>query len=265
MSNEQYGIGYLSVVPLRASASDKSEMVSQLLFGEVYKVIATSENQKWKQIQCEADKYEGWLDFKQFKSISYDYYQQYIQAGNHLITRQGITIIAFDNHSVPIVGGSVLPFFNEETNSIDLDFAQIDILEQVLPPLQECTFGDELLEYIYSFLGAPYLWGGRTFFGIDCSGFVQQIYRQLNIMLPRDASQQQLVGSEVTLDAAKIGDLAFFINDKSKVTHVGIILDNHQIIHASGEVRIDMLAEKGIYVKESDSYSHQLASIKRIL
>ena len=123
-----------------------------------------------------------------------------------------------------------------------------------------------MIKNAFYFLNSPYLWGGRTPFGIDCSGFVQIAARLSGISLPRDTQEQAEEGEIINLiSEAKPGDLAFFDNIDGRIIHVGIILENGQIIHASGKVRIDTIDHQGIFNEESKKYSHQLRVIKRII
>ncbi|MBT3802821.1 MAG: C40 family peptidase, partial [Bacteroidetes bacterium] len=127
------------------------------------------------------------------------------------------------------------------------------------------TYTNEfLLERAKRLLGIPYLWGGRSTFGIDCSGFVQSLFKLANIALPRDAYQQKEFGHVVDLNESIAGDLAFFANEEGRTSHVGVIMEDQKIIHASGKVRIDNLDEKGIFNSERAIYTHQLELIKRI-
>lgn len=263
LTSNQFGICHLSIVPLRATPSDKAEMISQILFGEVFSILETSENGKWIRVHLQHDHYEGWIDAKQYTSISEDYYQEY-QSMSHPCTRQGITVVAFAHASFPIVGGSTLPFLSENSE-IDLGFAHAEIVSDHQEVEAIYKLEGWLLDYALSYLSAPYLWGGRTFFGIDCSGLVQQVFRQLNIQLPRDAWQQALVGSPIDFHQIIQGDLSFFKNTEGKITHVGIVLNDGAILHASGEVRIDILDEQGIMNKNNNQYSHHLAFFRRVL
>ena len=127
------------------------------------------------------------------------------------------------------------------------------------------TKKEKLIENALIYLNAPYLWGGRSPFGIDCSGFIQMVYRLQGINLPRDAYQQAEFGKKLSLIESEAGDLAFFDNKNHKVTHVGIILNDDNIIHASGRVRIDKFDQQGIYNKKLDNYTHKLQFIKSIV
>jgi cell wall-associated NlpC family hydrolase len=116
------------------------------------------------------------------------------------------------------------------------------------------------------FLNVPYLWGGKTPFGIDCSGFSQIVVRCIGINLHRDAYQQAEQGKVVSfLEEVQTGDLAFFDNEEGRITHVGIMLNSHSIIHASGKVRLDNIDSYGILDAENRNYSHKLRIIKRLL
>ena len=111
-----------------------------------------------------------------------------------------------------------------------------------------------------------YLWGGRNALGIDCSGFTQMMYRIFGIQLPRDASEQVKIGETVDfLTEAQTGDLAFFENKDHKIIHVGMLMDNESIMHASGRVKINRIDATGIVSEEDGQHTHQLRIIKRII
>jgi cell wall-associated NlpC family hydrolase len=125
---------------------------------------------------------------------------------------------------------------------------------------------NKLIENAYIYLNAPYLWGGRSPLGIDCSGFTQLLYKLNGVQLPRDASQQAKVGQTLSfVEESEAGDLAFFDNEEGNIIHVGMVLDNNRIIHASGKVRIDRLDHQGIYNVDTHKYSHRLRLIKKII
>lgn len=255
------GICRLSIIPVRASDSDKSEMVTQLLFGDHYTILEESKNGKWLKICIFFDGYEGWIDKKQHSLISEEFFFQI----NHLdykICTDVSAQIQFKKQVLHVVLGSILPIASNEL------FRMEDELQYSgrAKSLWEKTGFKYFKEIALQYLNAPYLWGGKTPFGIDCSGFTQQVFKICGYKLPRDAYQQALVGKIVPdLDEAAPGDLAFFTNTEGRVYHVGIILEDNKIIHASGKVKIDLLDENGIYDVVNNIYSHPLSSLRRIL
>ena len=257
-----YGICNLSIIPCRKKPSDASEMVTQLLFGEHFEIIHKEKN--WYHIRCAYDSYECWIDKKQCHEISKETFNKLSKATitPSLDLIQIITNTT-DKFSFPIVIGSSLPNFGNNECDIENNKYHYEgqLAEKTKKPQK-----NSLIEYAYMFLNTPYLWGGRSPFGIDCSGFTQIVYKLSGIKIKRDASEQ--VGQGVAFDfveEALPGDLAFFGNKEGKIIHVGIILANNQIIHASGKVRIDTLDHHGIFNVEMKKYSHKLRIIKRIV
>jgi len=124
----------------------------------------------------------------------------------------------------------------------------------------------ELIKTAFLYLNAPYLWGGKTPFGIDCSGFTQMVYKLNGHKLLRDASLQATQGEALSfIEESEPGDLAFFDNNEGLITHVGIIMQDNYIIHAHGKVRIDRLDHSGIYNVDSRTHTHKLRVIKKII
>lgn len=251
----EYGICNLAIVPLRAEAKHRSELVSQLLFGETYEVMERDEN--WVRIITTFDGYEGWISHLQFAAIDGDVYKQLYQS-IPVLTRAVITAARkeTDNSVLYLPFGSSLPFYDGIKCSVGDEDYRVE------------SAGDlnTFLEITYSFLNVSYLWGGRTHYGIDCSGFVQAVLRTQGVRLKRDASQQAKQGEVVDfLQEARFGDLAFFDNADDRITHVGIMLDNETIIHASGKVKIDRIDNQGIYSVDQKKYTHKLRIIKRFL
>ena len=246
--------------PLRAEPNHRSEMVSQLLFGESVKKI--TENENWIKIIAEYDNYEGWVEKKSLQlveNISSEFRKK-------LLCNETKFKNAPTQHIIRLLPGS--EFFVNNNN-------EIYFKNKILQPLESFDFigvdelsshfiADEILQTASLFLNTPYLWGGKSLFGIDCSGFTQTVFKLNKIKLPRDAYQQAELGVNIDFEQNKIGDLAFFKNENDKIIHVGICISHHQIIHCSISVRIDKLDEKGIWNEELKEYSHQLAFIKRI-
>jgi hypothetical protein len=254
-----HGICALSHVPVRREPSDKSELITELFFGECYTVTVRQGN--WLHVKNAADQYEGWIDFKQHLPVTNAYFAEW-KNQLHPNALDIVQTVSNGTLRIPILLGSTLPFFDGITLSLgDQKFSfQGRASNPSLP------FKINFLKKIaLSYLKAPYVWGGRSVFGIDCSGFVQQVYRICGFQLPRDAWQQVSHGEEVHFAAqTRSGDLAFFDNAEGRIVHVGLMLEENQIIHAHGEVRIDTLDHQGIYNAGRKRYTHQLRIIRRI-
>lgn len=258
----QHGICLLSVIPCRKEASNTSEMVTQLLFGESYSVLETTEG--WVRILTAYDNYEGWINIKQFYRISEPVFKQ-LQSQQAIYSSELIQVIhdlGTGTH-FPITIGSRLPFYNN--NKVSVDDLNFEFEGQVSGG-SERKSAKEIISTAFLFLNAPYLWGGKNPLGIDCSGFSQLVYKLNGYQLPRDASQQVELGSPLNfVEEAEAADLAFFDNEEGKIVHVGILLDHERIIHASGCVRIDKFDHYGIFNTTTKKYSHTLRVIKRII
>jgi len=258
----KYGVCNLSIVPCRAEASDKSEIVTQLLFGELMKVY--EKKQSWYRVKTQPDGYECFIDEKQFEFIEEEEFNR-LKKLNPFITSDIAQVVTrlSDHQIIPIVMGSTIYELNNRTFKIG---------EQTYH-FEGNTFDqntkipkNQLKENAFMYLNAPYLWGGRSPFGIDCSGFVQLVYKMNGMDLPRDASQQSKVGQTLSfIEEAEEGDLAFFDNDEGNIIHVGIMLENNRIIHASGKIRIDRIDHQGVYNVDTKKYSHRLRLIKSII
>lgn len=251
------GICTISIIPLRETANDRSQMVSQLLFGETYSILKQEE--KWLHIKIDHDNYEGWIDKKQHTPSAGTNNQ--IQALTYDLSHP----IVFSNQHIPLVLGSKLPKFDGINCKIEKQKATYNGL--AVQPKDFPFSADRISKTALKYLHAPYLWGGRSPFGIDCSGFTQNVYQFFEIALPRDAYQQATQGQIVGfVEEAQPGDLAFFDREEDgHIIHVGIILEDKKIIHASGKVRIDHIDHFGIFSKEENKYTHKLRLIKRVV
>ncbi|MDA8572452.1 C40 family peptidase [Flavobacteriaceae bacterium] len=248
----QYGLCNLSIVALRNEPSDKSELTSQVLYGELFKVL--EHRKKWSRIRLSYDSYEGWIDNKQFQFIEENDYKTYTAKKEQLCSDLVHFITDKEHKLQPIVMGSVLSAQSLLHHSFDG--------ETLIGQKKK----NQLIETAFLYLNTPYLWGGKTPFGIDCSGFTQMVYRLNGYKLLRDASQQATQGDALSfIEESSPGDLAFFDNNEGDIIHVGIIMENHYIIHAHGKVRIDRLDHSGIYNVNTKTHSHKLRVIKSIV
>ncbi len=258
----KYGICLLTSLSLRNTGSHKSEMVSQLLFGESFAVI--EDQKEWIQIRCSLDNYVGWIEKNLTFKISEHTYEKLSKPPFWVLTNKIISITLENGTDMFILPGSTLPFFNPSKRIFNVEEKVFIINEK--PETGKQATSESIVKTALSFINTPYLWGGRSLFGIDCSGFTQIVYKMNHLFIPRDASQQDSIGEAVSnIKDIMDGDLAFFQDNDRKTIHTGILLHENKIIHASGRVRIDYFNENGILSTETNSYTHHLKSIRRVL
>ncbi len=249
------------VVPMRDKAEERGEMVSQMLFGEIAGVLSVTA--KWLEIET-ADGYRGWIDRKMVRPSLLSFCGAAYK--NRPVVKSAFASFSSpssDNCSLYLSMGSRIPDYQEESGRFEYGNRHY-ILERGELGTTWWHSAEQCVRTACQLVNAPYLWGGRNFMGIDCSGFVQLVYHVNNVVLPRDAWQQALKGREISsLEGALPGDLAFFGHPGGKISHVGILISPHTIIHASGCVRIDNVDSRGIYT-EKDNYTHLLAAVRRI-
>lgn len=216
---------------------------------------------QWLRVRTYSDSYDGWIDAKQVQPISLKSYRE-LTTTDFTCTSDSMGIAESKFRSLHLLTGSSLPYYRENRFRInEEDFSFNGTIASFTG-----NAADRIPEYALKFLNTPYLWGGRSPFGIDCSGFTNVVFKLAGIKLRRDAWQQSEQGILVSfIDQARPGDLAFFHNEEGKITHTGIILENQKIIHASGRVRIDSVDHYGIFNEELKKYTHQLRLIKRMM
>lgn len=254
-----YGICNLSSAPLRASASDTSEMISQVLFGETFEII--EKEKEWSTIRLTFDGYEGHIDNKQFTKISEDYFLK-LKTEKQYFSGEIIDFITNEKNELTTIPlGSRLPFYNNSKLQINSNtFSYQGAV------LSEKKIKNKIAQTAFIYLNTPFLWGGKTPFGIDCSGLTQMVYKLCGHALLRDAKEQATQGEVLSfIEESEPGDLAFFDNEEGEITHVGIILNDYNIIHAHGKVRIDTLDHSGIFNKDLQKHTHKLRIIKKII
>ena len=231
------GICTVSVAPLRAEPSHRAEMISQLLYGETIDLLEDAG--KFLKVKMHFDGYEGYIDAQQILLVTAEY-----------LSRRSVNVVTEKYIKFETSNGSQLLSAGSELSEISQNTLNLTDISQTA----------------LHFLNVPYLWSGRSFFGIDCSGFVQLVYKIHGHKVPRDAYQQAEVGEVLSfVEESKTGDLAFFDNEDGQITHVGILLNHHEIIHAFGKVRIDSLDSTGIFNKDLNRHTHRLRFIRSIL
>ncbi len=235
-------------------------MVSQLLFGETVEIQESKDT--WKYVVCAWDGYTGWVDSKQLKRLTAKEFEQYRE--HQALNLSLVEGLMATDHFIPVTLGAVLPQYDGLRCQLGEQTFQFS--GPVVNPSQQKLGSEWVVKIARRYLHAPYLWGGRSPFGIDCSGLTQMVYKTAGIRLLRDANQQVTQGRPIDfMEECQAGDLAFFDNGKGHITHVGIILPECHIIHASGQVRVDKLDHFGIFNRDLNRYTHQLRIVKRLL
>lgn len=249
-------------IPLRSNPSHRSEMVNQVLFGETFSIL--DEHKNWQLIKLKHDQYEGWTDKSHPFGINFKARpdKSFIQTG-----ADGFISYDMGINWLTLSPGMLLPNYNDGLlnwgNFILLHKGSAEPLKKKISPK-----APDFIDLINPWLHVPYLWGGRTMAGIDCSGFAQIIYRLIGTDLPRDTGQQIKLGKPVYFTQESLpGDLAFFsdsLNDK-KISHVGIFLNNEKVVHASGVVKISNIDQIGLFDNQQTGYTHYLKTIQRVI
>ncbi|RAJ06860.1 SH3 domain-containing protein [Chitinophaga skermanii] len=261
-----YAITIVPVVPMRAEPSHRSENVSQLLFGECVETDTVTPD-GWVKVKAQFDGYEGWITQSHITMIDNELYDSpYTHYAKNWVNE-----IMLNGKPMHIPYGCLLKL-GKDVGAIwgNVSVSWGNTVEKLPHPLGTGATPSihpthkTITDTAHLFLNTAYLWGGKSVFGIDCSGFTQSVFKLLGMPLLRDAYQQASQGEQVGfLVEAKLGDLAFFDNEAGKITHVGILLNDHEIIHAAGKVRVDAIDNQGIINVDTGVRTHKLRLIKR--
>lgn len=252
-----YAICCVPVSALRIEPDHKAEMQSQLLFGECC-IITVVDKSGWVKIVNKMDAYTGWCQQSHFQEI--DDTQYYFEENNY--TAGWVNELDYNGHPMWVPFGSSLTAM--KNGAVNWRKNMVHYSGEVWTTAKTKKDTKTIKQLAFKFLNTPYLWGGRSVFGIDCSGYTQSVYKFLNIHLLRDAQQQATQGELVGfLQQAHCGDLAFFDDDEGRIVHVGILLNDREIIHAAGKVRIDKIDNEGIINSDTGLRTQRLRIIKR--
>lgn len=254
-----YAITVVPVMPLRAEPAHKSEIISQALWGECVEIITNGQD-GWVKVRCQFDAYEGWATSNHLEIVDEILYN----APYTHYTKSWVNRVLVNGKPMHVpFGCAVKPGPGSVTNWGKTTVQFEDSLAERVDANAIDT--NLLMATAFQYLNTAYLWGGKSVFGVDCSGFTQTVYRVAGIELLRDAYQQATQGTTVDfLQEARLGDLAFFDNAEGRITHVGILLNDHEIIHSSGKVRIDPIDNQGIINTDTGMRTHKLRIIKRL-
>ncbi len=247
-----------SLVPVRKMPSDKTEMTTQVLFGQGVEILETLYN--WVRIRILDDGYEGWAGRNQFEP------QKESGDPSGTISLAWFLTVSDQDSGTELLlpPGSILHEPDEEKGSFRLN-GRVFSWSGPLPHPEPGLAAANICTLAGRFLEAPYLWGGKSPLGVDCSGLVQLLFSIHGIPLPRDARDQANEGETIAfMQETQAGDLAFFGNEEEHLSHVGLITGPGSIIHASGKVRMDRLDQEGIFLSGSGTYSHRLRLLKRV-
>jgi len=256
----EYGICMLATVSVREMPSGKSQMVNQLLFGELFMVKAKKE--KWFLIETVDDHYEGWVYQIQVKIVNEDFFHQANKSASHYL-HMLCGQVRLDKIIIPVSRGAQFHLWDDGFFTIE---DQQYYYKKAIHPAPNKPSNKDIIDVAKDYLEVPYLWGGRSPFGIDGSGLIQVVFKMNGILLPRDATQQVNNGEQILfVEAAERRDLAFFENKEGNINHVGIILGDGKILHSWGKVRIDSIDHQGVFNKEAGRYTHHLRVVKRII
>ncbi len=258
------GICFQAYIPMRKEPDEKSEMINQVLYGETFIILESYKKTNFTYIHLEHDSYEGWIDSKTIYILSASDREVLFSVPRY-ISHEIKTVLKSGNNSFNLIIGCGSTVYLKGLKVLDLTGNDYNFKGDVNESNPEDP-RTSLVKYGLRLLSVPYLWGGRSSFGIDCSGLCQNLYKQVGMNIPRDAVQQSKIGKPISfLDEVQAGDLAFFDNENGEIIHVGMIIDKNRIIHSSGMVKIEVIDHQGIFCSQQNRYSHKLRVIKNIL
>jgi gamma-D-glutamyl-L-lysine dipeptidyl-peptidase len=258
------GICFQAFIPMRREPDERSEMTSQVLYGESFTILESNKKNNFSFIRLEHDNYEGWIDSKTIVPLSGENKESFFLE-NSVVTHDLITVLMSGRGIFPLIIGCGSTVRTRDNRVMDLTENDYYLsVEQKNPEIGNIRIA--LTIFGQKLLNIPYLWGGRSSFGFDCSGLCQNLYKQVGINIPRDSVPQSTQGKAISfLEEAQNGDLAFFNNEEGEIIHVGMIINKNLILHSSGRVKIDKIDYQGIYSEGQNRYTHRLKLIKNLI
>ena len=259
-----FGISEFSIVPVRKDPSHRTEMLTQILFGERFNIL--DKIKEWTYIELLFDGSHGWVENSSIKELNIEEYN--LLTDNEPVILPGIFVA--QSIDLPLLSRITLmpgsEIFGLSSQMDEFSFAGKNYKLDFSVEIKSETNRDSIIDTAKTYMNSPYLWGGKSPCGTDCAGFVQMVYKINGISLPRVVEQQPDKGITLSfVEEAQPGDIAFFDDDRGQIKHVGLLLEKNQIIHASSTVRIDKFDHQGIYREEYDQYTHKLRVVKRML
>lgn len=267
-----HAIALHSIIPMRAEASEASEMLTQMLFGETCTVL--EELPRWKRVRSDLDGQEGWVDFKMITPMSAaeyrTYYKEWRDTHARVLFPMTYAVSQNNQQTLPLTLGTRLPNYQPD-GTFSVLGVQFRIDPNMVAPEAAILNEQNLLHVTRFLLNTPYLWAGKSALGMDCSGLTQVVHTLFGHELKRNAREQITQGRAIKqLRSAKAGDLAFFDHHDDRISHVGILLDSERILHCSGRVKVERIDSEGIYSTEmadgehpDGQYTHHLVAIRR--
>lgn len=256
-----YGVCRLAIAPVRADASHTSEQITQLLFGDHYEVVSLSSDKQWGLIRVYADQCEGWIDWRQHHDITEEYFQQ-INKSDYKISMDVATPVLYKKTALTIVMGSIVPISSSELFKVEEQFA-FNGESKSLGQRRDMEFIRQIAK---RYVGAPFLAGGKSPFGIDAPGLLHMVFKIAGYPVPRTLTELMGAGKKVErFGNAMPGDIGFFSLRGGAPVHCGLLMGDDKVLHVAGHVRQDHLVEEGILVPESKVFSHFLHSLRRVM
>lgn len=280
LGNKIYALVNLSVCNIRSKPEHSAELATQALMGTPLKIY--KEEGGWYLVQT-PDDYLGWVDDDGISLKTSKEMMAWLNSEKVIYAHFFGFIYSDKDFSVSIsdaVGGNIFEKINKSDNYFEvklpdgrIGFVKINEAKEFKQWFSNLSFkADDIIDVGKKMLGFPYLWGGTSFKGIDCSGYMKTIFFLNGLILPRDANQQALIGEEILFDKEfsnlKPGDLIFFGRRGNQVrperiTHVGIYIGDKKFLHSSGRVRLDS------FDKDDPNYNeyrlNTIVRIKRLL